>query len=72
MPFAGKPSGCVVATTDAVLPRLAEDERMPSIWIILAAAVGAINLRLMIPGIAAFLGIGKWSVSPERSRRLTT
>ena len=45
---------------------------MPSIWIILAAAVGAINLRLMIPGIAAFLGIGKWSVSREHSSHQTT
>jgi hypothetical protein len=45
---------------------------MPSIWIILAAAVGAINLRLMIPGIAAFFGIGKWSVSRERGRHLST
>ena len=29
---------------------------MPSIWIILAGAVGALNLHLLIPGIAAYLG----------------
>jgi hypothetical protein len=29
---------------------------MPSIWIILAGAVGAINVRLMMPGLAAALG----------------
>jgi hypothetical protein len=44
---------------------------MPSIWIILAAAVGAINLRLLIPGVAAFFGVGRWSAASERSRRLT-
>ena len=60
------------ATTDEARRCVAEDVGMPSIWIIVAAAVGAINLRLMIPGIAAFLGIGKWSVSRERSRHLTT
>jgi hypothetical protein len=44
---------------------------MPSIWIILAAAVAAINLRLMIPGVAAFLGVGRWSVGYQRRRHLT-
>jgi hypothetical protein len=33
---------------------------MPSVWIVLAGLVGAINLRLIIPGIAAFFGIGRW------------
>ena len=44
---------------------------MPSIWIILAAAVGAINVRLMVPVLAAFFGFGKWSVAHRRSRHLT-
>jgi hypothetical protein len=35
---------------------------MPNVWIILGAVVGAINLRLLIPGLAAFLGHGEWSV----------
>jgi hypothetical protein len=39
---------------------------MPSIWIILAAVVGAVNVRFMIPVMAAFLGLGKWSDAPER------
>jgi hypothetical protein len=29
---------------------------MPSIWVILAVAVGAINLHLLIPGFAAYFG----------------
>ena len=29
---------------------------MPSIWIILAVAVGALNLYLLIPGLAAYFG----------------
>jgi hypothetical protein len=44
---------------------------MPSIWIILAVAVGAINLRLMIPAVAAFLGVGRSSVGFQRRRQLT-
>jgi hypothetical protein len=51
---------------------MVEDVPMPSIWIILAAVVGAINLRLMIPVVSAFLGIGKWSVPRERGRHATT
>jgi hypothetical protein len=44
---------------------------MPSIWIILAAVVGAINLRLMLPGVAALLGVGRWSAGYQRRRHLT-
>jgi hypothetical protein len=32
---------------------------MPSIWAIAAGLVGVINLGLIAPGIAAFLGFGK-------------
>jgi hypothetical protein len=32
---------------------------MPSIWILIAGFVAAINLRLIIPGVLAFLGIWK-------------
>ena len=32
-----------------------------SIWIILAAAVGALNVHLLAPGVAAFFGVGKYS-----------
>jgi hypothetical protein len=39
---------------------------MPSIWIIVVAGVGAINLRLIIPGVAAFFGFGRWSAPSER------
>jgi hypothetical protein len=60
------------ATTDEAIRRVAEDVGMPSIWIIIAAAVGAINVRLMIPVVAAFFGIGKRSVAHRRSRHLTT
>jgi hypothetical protein len=35
---------------------------MPSIWLIVAAAIGALNLRLLIPGIAAFFGVGKYGL----------
>jgi hypothetical protein len=59
------------ATTDVAVRRVVEYPFMPSIWIILAALVGAINLRLMAPGIAAFLGVGRWSVGHERRRHLT-
>lgn len=46
-------------TTDVVQAWLTEDVRMPSFWIITAAVVGAINVRLIAPGVAAFLGIWK-------------
>jgi hypothetical protein len=58
-------------TTDAVLPRLAEDEGMPSIWIILAGVAGAINVRLIAPGVAAFFGVGKWSAAHDHDSHLT-
>jgi hypothetical protein len=35
---------------------VAEDVDMPSIWIILAVAVGALNLYLLTPGLAAYFG----------------
>jgi hypothetical protein len=34
---------------------------MSSIWIILAGAVGALNVHLLAPGVAAFFGFGKYS-----------
>ena len=42
---------------------------MPSIWVILAAGVGVINLRLIAPGLLAFLGV--WN-PPDRAPRITT
>jgi hypothetical protein len=59
------------ANTDVAVRRVVDHPRMPSIWIILAAVVAAINLRLMIPGVAAFLGVGRWSVGYQRRRHLT-
>ncbi len=44
---------------------------MPSIWVIAVVAVGALNLRLLVPGIAAFLGVGRWSAGHRRRRHLT-
>jgi hypothetical protein len=44
---------------------------MPSIWIIVAVAVGALNLRLLVPGIAAFLGVGRRPSGHQRRRHLT-
>jgi hypothetical protein len=38
---------------------MADDVRMPSIWVLAATAVAAINLRLIVPGVMAFLGIWK-------------
>jgi hypothetical protein len=32
---------------------------MPSVWLFLAAVIAALNLRLIIPGVRAFLGICK-------------
>jgi hypothetical protein len=69
---AGKPAADVPPNTDAVPAGVAEDVPMPSIWILLAVAVGAINLNLMIPGILAFVGVGKWSVRHQSSARLTS
>jgi hypothetical protein len=56
------------ATTDEAIRRVAEDVGMPSIWIVLAVLVGAINLRLMAPIVAAFLGIGNASAAHRASR----
>jgi hypothetical protein len=42
-----------------VHPQMTEDVRMPSLWMILVAAVAAINLRLIVPAVLAFLGIWK-------------
>ena len=70
-PFCGKTPETVSANTDVACRHLMEDVRMPSIWIILAAVVGAINLRLMLPGVAAFLGVGRWSLGHRRRRHLT-
>jgi hypothetical protein len=44
---------------------------MPSLWIVLAAVVAAINLRLIVPGVLAFFGIWRPSASPERTPQLT-
>jgi hypothetical protein len=43
---------------------------MPSIWIIVAVAVGALNLRLIVPALAAFFGIVWQPVPAERAHRL--
>ena len=51
----------MLATTDEVDVRMTEDLAMPSIWVIAAGLVGAINVRLVAPGIAAFFGVGKYS-----------
>jgi hypothetical protein len=32
---------------------------MPSIWLLIVAVVAAINLRLIVPGVLAFLGVWK-------------
>jgi hypothetical protein len=53
-------------TTDVFRRGVPEDVDMPSIWIILAAAVGAINLRLIIPAVTAFFGFGRWSAPSGR------
>jgi hypothetical protein len=37
--------------------QMGEYVRMPSIWIVIAVVVAAINLRLIVPAILAFLGI---------------
>jgi hypothetical protein len=58
---AEKPSTGVPPYTDAVGRFGVEDVRMPSIWIIVAGAVGALNVRLLAPGVAAFFGFGKYS-----------
>jgi hypothetical protein len=58
----------MLAITDVVDRRVAEDVGMPSIWIVLAAVVGATNIRLMAPIVAAFLGIGKASAAHRASR----
>jgi hypothetical protein len=34
---------------------------MPSIWVIIASGVGALNVRLLAPGVAAYFGFGKYS-----------
>jgi hypothetical protein len=40
-------------------PTMAEYVRMPSVWVLLVAVVAAVNLRLIAPGVVAFLGIWK-------------
>lgn len=34
---------------------------MPSICVIAGAAAGAINLRLLIPGVVAYFGVGRYA-----------
>ncbi|HEX3562364.1 MAG TPA: hypothetical protein VHU24_05960 [Solirubrobacterales bacterium] len=38
---------------------MADYVRMPSIWLLIVAVVAAVNLRLIVPGVMAFLGIWK-------------
>jgi len=38
---------------------MAEDVGMSSVWVALIVVVAAINLRLIVPGVMAFLGIWK-------------
>jgi hypothetical protein len=40
-----------------VHPPMADYVRMPSIWLLIVAVVAAVNLRLIVPGVMAFLGI---------------
>jgi hypothetical protein len=47
--------------TDEVRRLRVEDVGMASTWVILAGAVGALNARLLAPGVAAFFGFGKYS-----------
>jgi hypothetical protein len=42
-----------------VHPTMADNVDMPSIWLLIVAAVAAINLRLIVPGVMAFLGVWK-------------
>jgi hypothetical protein len=42
-----------------VHPTMADYVGMPSIWVLIVAVVAAINLRLIIPAVMAFLGIWK-------------
>lgn len=55
----GKPAGDVPDFTDEARRLGVEDVGMASIWVILAGAVGALNARLLAPGVAAFFGFGK-------------
>ena len=38
---------------------MADNVDMPTIWLLILAAVAAINLRLIVPGVMAFLGVWK-------------
>jgi hypothetical protein len=38
---------------------MVEEAHMPSIWLVPLVLVAAINLRLIVPGVMAFLGIWK-------------
>jgi len=51
----------VPPNTDAGGFRVIEDVHMPSTWMIIVGSVGALNAWLASPGVAAFLGFGKWS-----------
>jgi hypothetical protein len=42
-----------------VHPTMADYVRMPSIWLLIVAVVAVVNLRLIVPGVMAFLGIWK-------------
>jgi hypothetical protein len=43
--------------------RMVEDPVMPSIWIVVVGVVAAINLWFIVPGLLAYLGIGKPTLS---------
>jgi hypothetical protein len=42
---------------------IVEDLRMPTVWIVILGVILAVNLRFIVPGLLAFLGIWKPPVS---------
>jgi hypothetical protein len=48
-----------------VHPAMADYVHMPSIWLLIVAVVAALNLRLIVPGVMAFLGVWKPPATPR-------
>jgi hypothetical protein len=38
---------------------------MPSIWLLIVTVVAALNLRLIVPGVMAFLGVWNPPATPR-------